>query len=126
MYRVNAFGDVDPSYLDITTTATLGYLRYSLKSMVTSSFPRHKLASDDVLANIDPSQPIVTPKLMRQAILALALEWVNNGLIEGYEQFADSLQVSRDSGDVNRLNVLMHPDCVNQLRILAALIQYKL
>lgn len=126
MYRVNAFGDVDPSYLDITTTATLGYLRYSLKSMITNTFPRHKLASDDVLANIDPSQPVVTPKLMRQAILALALEWVHNGLIESYELFADTLQVTRDSGDVNRLNVLMHPDCVNQLRIFAALIQYKL
>ncbi|EOX4332912.1 phage tail sheath subtilisin-like domain-containing protein, partial [Vibrio cholerae] len=36
LYKKNSFGDPDPSYMDITTPATLGYLRYSLKVMVTN------------------------------------------------------------------------------------------
>jgi phage tail sheath gpL-like len=126
MYRVNSFGDSDPSYLDITTPATLGYIRYSIKTRISQRYPRHKLADDDVLDIIDPSQPIVTPKLMRQTLLDLALEWERDGLIEGFDTYKDTLNVYRDTSDRNRLNVVCHPDIVNQLRIFASLIQFKL
>ncbi|WP_447077673.1 phage tail sheath subtilisin-like domain-containing protein [Shewanella algae] len=127
MYRENAFGDPDPSYLDITTPATLGYLRYSLRTMVTNRFPRHKLANDDVLARLDPGQPVVTPKIMRQAILELANnDWVPKALMEDFEAFKDSLEVYRDESDNNRLNCVFHPDIVNQMRIFAALMQFEL
>lgn len=126
MYRENTYGDPDPSYLDITTPATLGYLRYSMRVMVTNRFPRHKLADDNVLATLDPAQPVVTPKLMRQAILEKAQEWVTAGLLENYDLFAKTLEVYRDANDRNRLNCVAHPDIVNQLRIFAALLQFKL
>lgn len=126
MYRLNSFGDSDPSYLDITTPATLGYIRYSIKTRISQRYPRHKLADDDVLDIIDPSQPIVTPKLMRQTLLDLALEWERDGLIEGFDTYKDTLNVYRDTSDRNRLNVVCHPDIVNQLRIFASLIQFKL
>jgi phage tail sheath gpL-like len=127
MYRENAFGDPDPSYLDITTPATLGYLRYSLRTMVTNSFPRHKLANDDVLDFLDPGQPVVTPKIMRQAIINLATtDWVPKGLVENLAAFKESLEVYRDSSDQNRLNCVFKPDVVNQFRIFAALMQFKL
>jgi phage tail sheath gpL-like len=127
MYRENAFGDPDPSYLDITTPATLGYLRYSLRTMVTNSFPRHKLANDDVLDFLDPGQPVVTPKIMRQAIINLAAtDWVPKGLVENLAAFKESLEVYRDSSDQNRLNCVFKPDVVNQFRIFAALMQFKL
>lgn len=125
-YQVNAFGDPDPSYLDITTPATLGYLRYSVRTMVTQRFPRHKLADDNVLSQLDPAQPVVTPKIMRQALLERATEWVTAGLIEDFDLFAETLNVYRDAADRNRLNCVMHPDVVNQLRIFAGLIQFKL
>lgn len=127
MYRENAYGDPDPSYLDITTPATLAYLRYSLRVMVTNRFPRHKLANDDVLARLDPGQPVVTPKIMRNTILELANnDWVPKGLMEDFEGFKESLEVYRDSSDQNRLNCVFKPDIVNQLRIFAALMQFKL
>ncbi|MFM5536720.1 phage tail sheath subtilisin-like domain-containing protein [Aeromonas veronii] len=126
MYQKNAFGDPDPSYLHITTPATLGKMRYDIKVMVTTRFPRHKLADDNVLSQIDPAQPVVTPKIMRQAILEVALGWVEAGLMENYELFKDTLEVYRDTADRNRLNVVCHPDVVNQLRVFAALIQFKL
>ncbi|HHE0554659.1 TPA: phage tail sheath subtilisin-like domain-containing protein [Vibrio parahaemolyticus] len=127
MYRENSFGDPDPSYLDITTPATLGYLRYSLRTMVTNRFPRHKLANDDVLDRLDPAQPVVTPKIMRNAILELSNnEWVPSGLIEDFEGFKETLEVYRDTSDQNRLNCVFKPDIVNQFRIFAALMQFKL
>lgn len=126
MYQKNAFGDPDPSYLDITTPATLGKMRYDIKVMVTNRFPRHKLADDNVLAQIDPAQPMVTPKLMEQAILEVALDWVTAGLMENFDLFKETLSVYRDTADRNRLNCVCHPDVVNQLRVFAALIQFKL
>ncbi|MEH8118429.1 phage tail sheath subtilisin-like domain-containing protein [Aeromonas allosaccharophila] len=126
MYQKNAFGDPDPSYLDITTPATLGKMRYDIKVMVTNRFPRHKLADDNVLSQIDPAQPVVTPKIMRQAILEVALDWVTAGLMENFDLFKETLSVYRDTADRNRLNCVCHPDVVNQLRVFASLIQFKL
>lgn len=126
MYQRNAYGDDDPSYLDITTPATLGKIRYDIKVMVTNRFPRHKLADDDVLALIDPAQPIVTPKIMRAAIIDVAEGWVEQGLLENFELFKSTLSVYRDKADRNRLNIVCHPDVVNQLRAVAGLIQFVL
>lgn len=126
MYQKNAFGDPDPSYLDITTPATLGKMRYDVRVMVTNRFPRHKLADDNVLSQIDPAQPMVTPKIMREAILEVALDWVTAGLMENFDLFKETLSVYRDTADRNRLNCVCHPDVVNQLRVFAALIQFKL
>lgn len=126
MYQKNAYGDPDPSYLDITSPATLGRMRYDIKVMVTNRFPRHKLADDDVLPLLDPEQPVVTPKLMYEAILEVALGWVSAGLLENFDLFKETLEVYRDPSDRNRLNCVCHPDVVNQLRVFAALIQFKL
>lgn len=126
MYQFNSYGDPDPSYLDITTPATLGKMRYDVKVMVTNRYPRHKLADDNVLPLLDPAQPVVTPELMRQAILEVALGWVSAGLMENFDLFKETLDVTRDTSDRNRLNCVCHPDVVNQLRVFAALIQFKL
>lgn len=126
MYQQNAYGDPDPSYLDITTPATLGKMRYDISVMVTNRYPRHKLADDNVLPLLEPGQPVVTPELMRQALLEVALGWVPSGLMENYDLFKESLAVYRDTSDRNRLNCVCHPDVVNQLRVFASLIQFKL
>ncbi|MFB2709776.1 phage tail sheath subtilisin-like domain-containing protein [Aeromonas veronii] len=126
MYQKNAFGDPDPSYLDITTPATLGKMRYDVRVMVTNRFPRHKLVNDEALPQIDPAQPVVSPKLMKEALLEVALDWVAAGLMENYDLFKETLSVVRPDGDRNRLDALSNPDIVNQFRIFAELIQFKL
>ncbi|MGL6429887.1 MULTISPECIES: phage tail sheath subtilisin-like domain-containing protein [Aeromonas] len=126
MYQKNAFGDPDPSYLDITTPATLGKMRYDVRVMVTNRYPRHKLVNDEDLPLIDPGQPVVSPKLMKEALIEVALDWVAAGLMENFDLFKESLSVVRPSGDRNRLDALSHPDIVNQFRIFAELIQFKL
>ncbi|EBF9109346.1 phage tail protein [Salmonella enterica] len=122
MYRVNKYGDVDPSYLDIETIYTLSYLRYSLRAFITQRFPRHKLADDDT--PVAPGQPVVTPKIMTLQLIALGEEWVDQGLVENLDTFRKNLLVERNAGDRNRLDVLCTPDLVNQFRFFAAQIRF--
>lgn len=123
MYQENAYGVPDPSYLDVTTPATLSYLRYSLRARITQKFPRHKLADDG--NDYGAGQAIVTPKTIRDEIVALAAgEWAPSGLVENMDQFKADLLVQRNASDKNRVDVLCPPDLVNQFRVFAAQIQF--
>jgi len=121
-YQKNAFGVEDPSYLDATTPATLGYLRYSLRARVTQKYPRHKLADDGT--NFGPGQAIVTPSTLRAEFIALAKEWEQAGLVENIDQYKADMIVERDPNNPNRVNFLAPPDLVNQLRVFAAQMQF--
>ncbi len=126
MYRVNQFGDSDTSYLDVQSPATLGRIRYIIKNRFSNRYPRHKLAGDDVLDLLDPGQPVMTPKIARAELLDIALtELVPAGLVEDFDDYKATLDVYIDSKDKNRLNFIVHPNLVNQLRVLAGLIQFK-
>ncbi|AFJ48055.1 phage tail sheath subtilisin-like domain-containing protein [Shimwellia blattae] len=127
MYRVNQFGDADTSYLDVQSPATLGRIRYVIKNRFTNRYPRYKLAGDDVLELLEPGQPVMTPKIARAELLDIALtELIPAGLVEDFDDYKDTLEVYLDGSDKNRLNFICHPNLVNQLRILAGLIQFKL
>ncbi|EPD7320127.1 phage tail sheath subtilisin-like domain-containing protein, partial [Escherichia coli] len=127
MYRVNQYGDADVSYLDVQSPATLGRIRYIIKNRFTNRYPRHKLADDDVLDSLDAGQPVMTPKLCTAELLDICqTELLPAGLVENFSDYRDTLQVTRDSSDKNRLNFICHPNLVNQLRVLAGLIQFKL
>lgn len=121
-YRTNSYGDPDPSYLDVNTVATLSYLRYSTRLRITQRFPRHKLADDGT--PVAPGQAIATPAIIRAQLLALAMEWLDAGLVENFEAFRDSLLVERNKNDRNRVDVLCKPDVVNQFRVFAEQIQF--
>lgn len=114
----------DTSYLDITTMRTLAYLRYSVRVRVALRYPRHKLADDGT--RFGPGQAIVTPKVMRAELIALFREWEDAGLVEGIEQFKTDLIVERDNTDPNRMNALIPPDVINQLRVFAGQVQFRL
>lgn len=124
MYQTNKYGDPDTSFLDITTPATVGYIRYATKARAQTRWPRHKLANDGT--NFDPSQPIVTPSIIRIELLNLFLEFEKKGLVENFDDYKDSLLVWRDKDDRNAVNVGSHPDLVNQFRKLAMGIQFVL
>ncbi|MEQ9865061.1 phage tail sheath subtilisin-like domain-containing protein [Pectobacterium aroidearum] len=126
-YRVNRFGDADTSYLDITSPATLGHIRYVIKNRFTNRYPRHKLADDDVLDVLEPGQHVMTPKLCTQELIDIFLtELEPAGLVEDFDDYKETLSVVRDTADRNRLNFIIHPNIINQLRVLAGLIQFKL
>lgn len=123
-YTMNSGGLTDPSYRDIETMYTLSYLRYSVRARISQKFPRYKLANDG--AQFAPGQAIVTPKIIRAELIALFRDWEEVGLVENMDQFKSDLLVSRNPTDVNRVDVLLPPDIVNQFRVFAAQIQFRL
>ena len=48
------------------------------------------------------------------------------GLVENMELFKANLIVERNATDPNRVDVLFPPDLVNQLRVFAMLVQFRL
>jgi len=123
-YKTNAFGSPDPSYLDVNTLLTLSYLRFTMRARIAQKYARHKLAKDGT--RFGPGQAIVTPKIMRAELIALFGDWERIGLVEDLDQFKRDLIVEINQNDPNRLDVILPPNLVNQLRILAVRIDFRL
>lgn len=123
-YQETASGAEDDSYLDVETLLTLGYLRYDLRNYLLAKYPRHKLASDGI--RVAPGQAIVTPKLIKAELLTKFRQWEELGLVENFDQFKKDLIVERNASDPNRLDVLLPPDLINQLRVSAIKVQFRL
>jgi phage tail sheath gpL-like len=123
-YQSNALGITDPSYLDITTLATLGEIRDQWLTRMSNRFlqPRFKLADDGF--PVQPGSYVATPSMVKQETIALFTLLRDEGLIENLNDFIENLVVERDAADRNRVNVLLPPDLINQFRILAGLIQF--
>lgn len=112
------------SYLDSNTLHSLAYIIRRLKSVVTSKYPRCKLADDGT--HYGPGQAIVTPSVIKSEIIAMYSRLETEGIVENAEAFAENLIVERNASDPNRVDVLLPPDLVNQLRIFATLVQFRL
>ena len=123
-YQRNAFGDEDVSYLDSETLHTLAYILRYLRSIITTKYPRHKLANDGT--RFGAGQAVVTPSIIRAELVSAYRALEDRAIVENADAFAENLVVERDASDVNRLNVLYPPDLVNQLRIFALLAQFRL
>lgn len=123
-YQRNSFGDADNSYLDSATLYTIAYIIGALKTAITSKYARHKLANDGT--RYGPGQAIVTPKVIKSELIAQYGKLEALGLVENAELFAKYLVVERNANDVNRIDVLLPPDIVNQLRIFAMQVQFRL
>ncbi len=122
-YQVNRFGLADPSYLDVETPATLAMLRRTLRTRLSQKFPRHKLADDGT--NFGTGQAIVTPSIIKAELLALARQWEEMGWVERLDDFKALLRVERNANDPTRVDAVIPPDLVNQLRVFAGLVQFR-
>ena len=123
-YRVNVWNQPDPSWLDVQTPATLAYIIRFLRGRILQKFPRHKLADDGTPFGL--GQAIVTPRIIRAELVAAYSELMAMGIVENMDPFKQFLIVERDPTDPNRVNVLLPPDLVNQLRIFAMLVEFRL
>jgi phage tail sheath gpL-like len=123
-YQKNTWGQADPSYLDSETLHQLTEITRRLRNRITQKYPRHKLANDGT--RFGAGQAIVTPSVIRGELLAEYSDMEQLGLVENATLFNKYLIVERDSGNPNRINVLLPPDLVNQLRIFALLNQFRL
>ena len=121
-YQTNSAGGTDVSYLDSETLATLIYLRHDWEDTLRRKYPRSKLADDG--NRFGSGQSIVTPKTMKAEMVAKALEWQSIGLVENINSFKQMSIAERNVSDRNRMDLLLVPDLVNQLRIVANKIQF--
>ncbi|WP_303621295.1 phage tail sheath C-terminal domain-containing protein, partial [Herbaspirillum rubrisubalbicans] len=92
-YKTNASGTVDPSYRDIETMYTLSLMRYQVRARIAQRFPRHKLVDDTT--PVAPGQAVAAPKDIKAELIALALDWVDAGIMENPDQFKSDLLVVR-------------------------------
>jgi phage tail sheath gpL-like len=123
-YQKDGYGQADPSWLDVQTPATLQLIVRTLRNAILTKFPRCKLADNGT--RFGPGQAIVTPNIIRAELVAQYAEMEYLGLVENTPAFAAALIVERNATDPNRVDVLFPPDLVNQLRVFAMLVQFRL
>lgn len=123
-YKQNKYGVTDNSYLDSETLHTSAYVIRRLKSVITSKYPRHKLADDGT--RYGAGQAIVTPSVIKGELCAAYKAMERAGIVENFEVFKKNLIVERNANNPNRVDVLFPPDYVNQLRIFALVNQFRL
>lgn len=123
-YKENALGAPDRAYLDVETIFTLEYLRFDIRAYFARKYPRHKLAKDGT--RYGEGQAIITPKLIKAECVAWFAMMEEKGLVEGMEQFKNDLIVERNMDDECRADIYLPPDLVNQLRILAIQMGFRL
>lgn len=123
-YKTNSAGAPDISYRNANTVLTLSYLRFDWNATLARKYPRHKLADDGT--QFAEGQAIVTPGIIKGEAVAKFKEWEFAGLVENLSQFKNDLIVLRNPSDPDRIDVLLPPDLVNQLRIAATQISFLL
>lgn len=123
-YQLSPLGAADTAYLDVTTPFTLDLLRYEFRTLFATRYARFKLASDGT--RFAPGQKVMTPKLARAELLALARSWEERGLIENLDDFKAELVVERNALDPSRLDMYLPPDLVNGLVVIAAQIGFRI
>lgn len=121
-YQTAPSGVGDVSFLDVETVKTLAYLRYDLRTFIPTRFPRFKLADDGTA--FARGQDVATPGTIKAEIIARAYKWEAAGLVEGMDQFKADLIVVRNDTDKSRVDVRLPINIMNQLRVLAAQIQF--
>lgn len=123
-YQKNAFNQADPSYLDSEVMHQNATVIRRLRNIITTKYPRHKLAADGT--RFGAGQAIVTPSVIRGEIVSEYYNMELDGLVENHDLFEKYLIVEIDATNPNRMNVLLPPDLINQLRIFAVLNQFRL
>ncbi|MEM9378416.1 MAG: phage tail sheath subtilisin-like domain-containing protein [Planctomycetota bacterium] len=123
-YQTSPQGAPDTAYLDVTTLLTIGRLRFDVRALFGTKFPRHKLANDGTV--FGAGQSVITPSIARAELIGLARQWESAGLVENVDGFKADIIVERDAQDPSRLNAYVPPDLINGLRVFAAQVGFRL
>ncbi len=112
------------AHLDVTTMRQLMHYRYTWNAWLAGKYPNAKYGDDD--DNVSPGQPVVSNSDIRSE----AIQWWESMIFAGQgrdiEAFKAGVQVGNDPTDVNRANLILTPDLMRQLRIIATQMQFRL
>jgi len=123
-YVVNAQGNSDNSYLEVETLFTLMYVLRFMRNRIQTKFGRMKLAADGT--RLPAGSRVVTPSSIKADQIAAYRELESAGFVQNAAAFAAGLVVEKDTTNPNRVNVLWPGTLINQLRIFAMLVQFRL
>lgn len=126
MYRKNASGGDDVSYLDLNTRLSLMYAINDLLTVIPQKYPRHKLGDDGV--QYPAGEPVVTPTTIAGEALAWFDRMASSSPVvfdpSTRDQFKSELLVERH-GAV-RVDLYVPPDLINQLLQTAVKLGFRL
>lgn len=122
-FRVNAFNQPDNGMLNVTRMFQIAYTVRYLRAETERNHSRSILANDGTA--FGAGLPIVTPKIIRGGQIAAYGELIEEGIAENMEAFKKHLIVERDPNNSERVNSLFAPDYVNELNIVALLLQFR-
>ncbi|WP_137860797.1 hypothetical protein [Variovorax sp. 3P27G3] len=106
----------------VETQLAKSYLRWSVRAMLDTTYPRNRLA-DDGTNGLPPD--VATPKMIKGSIIALCKSvWVPLGIVENFDQFKATLVVERSIEDCNTIKFQAMPDLVNILTVKAGKLSY--
>jgi len=123
-YQQNSLGAPDNSYLEVETMNLLVFILRALKTVVTSKYSRSKLAANGT--RFAPGSNIVTPNIIKADLIATYQQLEYDGYVQGSTAFAQNLIVEQNSSNPNRVDVLYPAILIDQLRIFALLMQFRL
>lgn len=123
-YVTNAQGQADDSYLEVETLFLLMFILRRLRGVVVEKFGRVKLAADGV--RLQAGSNVVTPSTIRAEIIAQYRQLEAEGMVQQSDAFAAGLVVQKNATNPNRVDVLLPAVLVDQLRVFAALVQFRL
>lgn len=117
----NELSLADLTWQDLSPTVrVLDAIRYAFRARMSSKFIGMSLGDDG-----DPPRPgVVTPSVIKAESAAMFLEWFGEGWVENITQFMEDLVVIRNVSDPNRIDVLLPPDIINSLLVVAAQISF--
>lgn len=121
-FQTNASGVLDPSFLAVITPRLIARLRFDVRTLFATKFPRHKLAKDGTV--FGPEAKVMQPRRARAEFIALFREWQSKAWVEDISQFKDELIVEVNETNKDRLDVLLSPNLINAFRILAGQMQF--
>lgn len=123
-YQLNAYGAADIAWLDITTPHTVRRIAHEVKASVARNHARAKIANDGT--RFGAGQNVTTPSAIKGTIAGAYMRLEAAGLIEDVPAAIEATLVERDASDPTRVNVLIRPDLVNPLYVIAIKLQFLL
>lgn len=116
--KTNLFGDPDPAWADAITMFQAMYFVRQMRAAIQGAYPRSALST--VPSGING---FTSPVEIRSLVIHEYKRMASLGLVENADLFSRYLIVERNPVDRNRVDILMRPDFINQLRIVAALVE---
>lgn len=116
--RNDADTDPDYSWADAVTMFQAMYFVKQMRQRITGAYPRCALSTIPTGIN-----GFTSPAEIRSVIIHEYKRMQAKGLVENFDLFSRYLIVERNMDDRNRVDVLMRPDFINQLRVVAALVE---